>query len=154
RYQWRMAEQEYVRVLKQQPTNAAVRAQAGEIYLGQSQDGKATEAFSAALELNPKNAGWWNLKAVSLYRQGKWQMAIDAATQAIQRDKDQASYWGNRGDSHAERGEWKLASKDFSTAIGLSPGDPSLKLKYAFCSLQLRDPTPYRNVCLQFSKNL
>jgi tetratricopeptide (TPR) repeat protein len=90
-------------------------------YSEKGQLDKALSDWSAAIQLNPKNAAaYYNRGNVYSWRR-EYNLAIRDATTAIQLRPKYANAYHNRGAFHYDIGEFDKAIADFSEAIGFDP---------------------------------
>lgn len=71
------------------------------------------------IELNPKNAGVYNLRGAANYGLKNYAEAIADFTKAIELDPKDATYYDNRGKAYKALGKTKEAEEDFSKAKAL-----------------------------------
>jgi tetratricopeptide (TPR) repeat protein len=86
----------------------------------------AVEAFTKAIELDPKNARAYGLRAIAYYEQGNYQQAIKDCDRAIALDpKKDFNFSGGlyccRGLAYEKLGNYRHAIKDYDRAIELNP---------------------------------
>ncbi len=105
---------------------AAVQQKYEIIYVGRGDAEMKTGAtqvaigdYSAALRLNPANAGWLNRRGDAYNVTGHFTNAIADLSQAIQADPSYGAAYGNRGVSYMQTGRDDLALADFDKAVSL-----------------------------------
>ncbi|MGI4797224.1 MAG: tetratricopeptide repeat protein [Janthinobacterium lividum] len=75
--------------------------------------------YSAALRLNPANAGWLNRRGDAYNVTGQFSNAIADLSRAIQADPSYSVAYGNRGVSYMQTGRDDLALADFDKTVSL-----------------------------------
>lgn len=86
----------------------------------------AINAYSRALELNPKDVEVYNNRGISYFELGKYDEAIDDFTKAIRLNPKDVEAYYNRGKIYGELGKYSKAIKDYSKAIMLNPKDADI----------------------------
>jgi tetratricopeptide (TPR) repeat protein len=84
---------------------------------------KALLYYSMAIDLNPKNATYYNNRGTIYHNKKLYGLAIQDSTYAIELDPDNASYYNNRGTSYYNNKQYDLAIQDYTRAINLDPAD-------------------------------
>ena len=83
----------------------------------------AIEAYSLAVELNPRDTDAYNNRGVAYNSKGEYGFAIKDFNQAIQLNPGDAAAYNNRGTVYVDKDEVELAIKDFNHAIQLNPNE-------------------------------
>ena len=87
----------------------------------------AIEAYSDAIELNPRHANAYNNRGITLNIKGEHNLAIKDYTRVIELKPDHVGAYNNRGIIYVEKGKYDWAIKDYHAAIKL---DPELVIVY------------------------
>jgi tetratricopeptide (TPR) repeat protein len=82
---------------------------------------EAINAYSRAIELNPKLANAYNNRGVAYYHLGNHQQAIRDYDKAIELNPKGANAYNNRGAAYNRLGNYQQAIRDFDKAIELNP---------------------------------
>jgi len=77
--------------------------------------------YNKAIELDPKNAKFWNDKSSSLCHLERHKEALEASENAIELDPTNASAWSNKGTMLGCLERYEEALKAFNKAIELDP---------------------------------
>ena len=91
------------------------------------QQNMAVEAYSAAIELNPRHAHAYNNRGIALHVKGEYDSAIKDYAKAIELNPNYAGGYNNRGVTYGEINEYGRAIRDYQAAIKL---DPKFTLAY------------------------
>ena len=97
--------------------------QQGDFLLRLGQIDGAIEAYSLAVELNPRDTDAYNNRGVAYNSKGEYGFAIKDFNQAIQLNPGDAAAYNNRGTVYVDKDEVDLAIKDFNHAIRLNPNE-------------------------------
>ncbi len=81
----------------------------------------AEEAFSRAVELNPKDADYWNNLGVARFKQKNYTGAEKAFSRAVSLDPKHAGHWRNLGVTRFKQDNCASAEEAFSMAVDLDP---------------------------------
>ncbi|RKU21060.1 hypothetical protein C6499_22850 [Candidatus Poribacteria bacterium] len=79
--------------------------------------------YTAAIELNPENAGTYNNRGVAYRNTGDFAAAIADFDKAIELAPEDARVYNNRGVAYRNTGDFAAAIADFNKAIELNPED-------------------------------
>jgi tetratricopeptide (TPR) repeat protein len=82
----------------------------------------ARDAFDSAVRDDPRNATYWNNRAVAKVRLGDLDGAVQDYTQAMALAPQDAEIVFNRGNAYAAAGNLPAAINDFTTAVTIRPG--------------------------------
>jgi tetratricopeptide (TPR) repeat protein len=85
---------------------------------------EAIEAYSMAIEGNPKYDGAYSSRANAYRALKNYQRAISDYTLAIGFDPQNATYYSSRADVYEAVGNYQQAKSDLTKAIQLEPNDP------------------------------
>ena len=83
----------------------------------------AVNAYTRAIELNPKDAKAYNNRGNAYNRLGNYQQAIANYNRAIKLDPKLAMAYNNRGIAYKNLGNYNQAIADYTKAIELDPKD-------------------------------
>ena len=97
--------------------------QQGDFLLRLGQIDGAIEAYSLAVELNPRDTDAYNNRGVAYNSKGEYGFAIKDFNQAIQLNPGDAAAYNNRGTVYVDKDEVELAIKDFNHAIRRNPNE-------------------------------
>lgn len=98
---------------------------------------EALDACERALQLDPRNASFYALRARTLLARREYDQAIVENRKAIELNPTFAAAYCGLGDSLAYEGRYDEAIACFEHAIDLSPNDPQLWAFYAYGALAL-----------------
>ncbi len=84
---------------------------------------EAIEAYSLAVELNPRDTDAFNNRGVAYNSKGENDLAIKDFNQAMQLNPCDAAIYNNRGTVYVDTDEVDLAIEDFNAAIRLNPNE-------------------------------
>jgi tetratricopeptide (TPR) repeat protein len=98
------------------------------LYSSQKHIDAAVEDAALAIELDPKSARAYTIRANFLLAKNEFSLAIDDYSKAIELDPKDAQAWLNRGNAYFAMENIDKALADFDTALQLSPGMPSAVL--------------------------
>lgn len=90
-------------------------------YSASGQYSESIDAFSKAIELEPRNADAYGNRAVSYSRIGNYQKAIEDFNKAIEINPNLAEAYGGRGFAYDNIGNNKQAIVDYTKAIEINP---------------------------------
>jgi tetratricopeptide (TPR) repeat protein len=82
---------------------------------------QALDHYTAAVELEPSCAQYWNFRGMAHHGLGHHEDACDDYTRAIEHDPNVAAFWSNRALSHYLLQAYREAIEDASKAIELKP---------------------------------
>ena len=85
----------------------------------------AVEDANFAIQLDPRSARAYTIRANFLLMKNEFSLAIDDYSKAIELDPKDAQAWLNRGNAYFAREDIEKALADFDTALQLSPGLPA-----------------------------
>ncbi len=109
--------------LKIEPNNHLANYKLGKIYNKTYKDGeKALYFFNKSVLLNPTNINYILDRALLLYDQKKWQLAIEDFTKLIGVEPNVARYYYYRGQCLKKIGNTQGASEDFRKALKFDQG--------------------------------
>ncbi len=83
----------------------------------------AIEAYSLAVELNPRDADAYNNRGIAHDSKSEYGLAIKDFNQAMKLNPRDAAIYNNRGTVYVDTDEVDLAIKDFNAAIRLKPNE-------------------------------
>jgi tetratricopeptide (TPR) repeat protein len=81
---------------------------------------RAIDDYSKAIELNPKNALFWENRGISRRFRGQWDQAYADFQKAIELEPQVGSHYNARANAYHAQGEYELAIADYTQAIELS----------------------------------
>ncbi len=92
---------------------------------------EAIDAYTRAIELDPKFAGAYNNRANNYFRLGKYEQAIIDYTKTIELQPKLSISYANRGRCYEKLGKSQKAINDYKTAakMGFEPAQDYLKEK-------------------------
>jgi len=82
---------------------------------------KAIEAFSTAIEMNPRHVEAYNNRGITWFNKGDYDAALRDYNQALELDPRCAEAYNNRGIIWYYRGQYDLAIHDYDKALGIAP---------------------------------
>ncbi len=85
----------------------------------------AIDAFSKAIELDPKNWHAYHGRGIAYNISGKYQQAIADFTKIIELDPKNVSGYTLRGDAYEELGNYEQVVVDYTKVMELDPKDPT-----------------------------
>ena len=88
-----------------------------------TKDQITTDAFSKAIELDPKNWYAYHGRGIAYNISGKYQQAIDDYTKLIDLNPKEWSWYESRGNAYKEFGKYQEAIDDYTKVIELHPKD-------------------------------
>ena len=97
--------------------------QQGDFLLRLGQIDGAIEAYSLAVELNPRDTDAYNNRGVAYNSKGEYGLAIKDFNQAMQLNPIDAAAHNNRGTTYVDIDEVERAIRDFNHAIQLNPNE-------------------------------
>ena len=104
---------------KEQCADLAV--QHGSLLMVLGQIDRAIEAYSRALELNPRDAEAYNNRGIAYHRKREVDQAIEDYSKVMELNPGLAIAYNNRGVAHNSKGKVDGAIEDYNIAIGLNP---------------------------------
>ena len=104
---------------KEQCADLAV--QHGSLLMVLGQIDRAIEAYSRALELNPRDAEAYNNRGIAYHRKREVDQAIKDYSKVMELNPGLAIAYNNRGVAHNSKGKVDGAIEDYNIAIGLNP---------------------------------
>jgi eukaryotic-like serine/threonine-protein kinase len=120
----RQAERTYNQALELSPANPLARRWRRSLYYSLGEWDNVVADLSYFIELNPDDAGYWNLRGVAYCRLCQKKRAIADYSRAIELKPNEPLYFSNRGSCYAQSGQHERAVADFSRAIELDPNNP------------------------------
>ena len=121
----------------------------GYAYTQNGQWEKAIEAFTQAINLDPKHLGIYNNRGNAYAKKGEYDKAIEDHNKAIELDPKYALAYYNRGNDYVNKGEYDKAIEDFNKAIEL---DPKYALAYSNRGHAYADKGEYDKAIEDFNK--
>ena len=97
--------------------------QQGDFLLRLGQIDGAIEAYSLAVQLNPRDTDAYNNRGVAYNSKGEYGLAIKDFNQAMQLNPIDAAAHNNRGTTYVDIDEVERAIRDFNHAIQLNPNE-------------------------------
>ena len=96
--------------------------------LNQRKYDEAIQACDSAIQIDPQDAGAWNIKGLALYNlshynQSKYDEAIQAYNSAIQINPQYTEAWNNKGLALLDQGKYDEAIQAYNSAIQINPQD-------------------------------
>jgi len=125
--QARRAEEEYDRILRQDPDNAQALRNRGAARAEQGRHDEAVADYDRALQLKPGDAEAHIGRGNSRVGQGRLAEAAEDYDRALQLDPDSAAAHNNRAIIETARGQDEAARNDMEQATRLAPGDADIR---------------------------
>jgi tetratricopeptide (TPR) repeat protein len=116
---------------------AALRYRATQ-YANLGESGKALADFTRAIEIDPKDAKGWGLRAGYHTTLKRWDQAIADSTKAIDRDPKSSYAFALRAVCYRALKQWEKAAADLSKVIELDPKHLSGRTERATCYEELK----------------
>ena len=106
---------------KQKQMTAWDHRRQGDRYYDLGQYEKAVESYSAAIDMQPNNAYFYNARGCAYNGLGEYEKAISDFDKAIKLDSEFVDAYNNRGYAYGSLGKYEKAISDFDKAIELGP---------------------------------
>ncbi len=100
---------------------AELAFQQGNVLVMLAQIGRAIEAYSHAIELNPNNTYIYNNRGIAYKSKGDFDCAIADFNTAIRLRPDYVGAYDSRGAAYHDKGDYDRAIVDYTKAIDLKP---------------------------------
>ncbi len=107
---WRDPRTFYEGLVRRNPASPLAYNNLGEVYLMSGEDGRAEEAFRAALRLHPADAAALSNLGLVAQRRGNTQEARRLYREALAVRPNHAEAWNNLGTLHEAEREWAQAA--------------------------------------------
>jgi tetratricopeptide (TPR) repeat protein len=114
-------QEEYAKGIKE--LSAIEWFEKGKVFYQSENHNEAINAYSRAIELNPKLAKGYNGRGAAYAKLGNYQQAIRDFDKAIKLNPKYAFAYNNRGKTYNILGKYQQAIRDCDKAIKLSPKD-------------------------------
>jgi tetratricopeptide (TPR) repeat protein len=118
---WRDPRTFYEGLVQRNPASPLAHNNLGEVYLVSGEDGRAEEAFRAALRLHPADAAALSNLGLVAQRRGNTQEARRLYREALAVRPNHAEAWNNLGTLHEAEREWVQAAIAYQEAVRLAP---------------------------------
>jgi tetratricopeptide (TPR) repeat protein len=111
--QWTVEEQSAQRLIQLCPTYEVGYRMLGYALIMQQRYEEAIEVYSQAIELNPDDYWYWEIRCYANKELGKYQQAIADCTKAIELNENTMSPYWNRGFAYEQLGNKQAAEADY-----------------------------------------
>jgi len=125
--EYNKAEKIYLKLVSDDPQNAALYNKLALSYLGNEEFKDAAKALDQALTLEPDNDAFYNNLGLLLYRQAKYDEAIDSYEKSIEINNKVASRFMNLGLAYFMSKKYRKAAEAYEKALILEPNNEEYK---------------------------
>lgn len=135
------------------PTNPAAPALAGRAYLDLRQNGKAAQAFTAAIRLAPDAAGLYDRRGDAYLKAGKFKEAVTDFDNYLERKPEDAPEHWRRGIALYYAGRYADGVKQFDLHRTVNPEDVENSAWHYLCNARATTPQQARKGLLPVAKD-